>query len=194
MRLRSMLALCAATATAVSLLGVPAGAAESAPKPRAAKPGPSDIREIPADREYRLAPGLQRARQRMAAGDSSRSALAAGETPAVGTVRQWIALDDFNGQLYRKDYTLRGVGDKIEVWVANDTDASRTVPGGLPQQHAGDHRRDGRPGRRPGPRVRHEHVPEGVRRVQRRRPTGTGPTRGPDSTDRATTPVTATRS
>jgi immune inhibitor InhA-like protein len=45
---------------------------------------------------------------------------AAAATPAVGTVRQWIALDDFNGSLYRKDYTLRGVGDKIEVWVAND--------------------------------------------------------------------------
>jgi hypothetical protein len=56
---------------------------------------------------------------------SARSAapqtLAAAETPPVGTVRQWIALDDFNGFLYRKDYTLRGVGNKIEVWVANDT-------------------------------------------------------------------------
>ena len=46
---------------------------------------------------------------------------AAAETPPVGTVRQWLALDDFNGILYRKDYTLRGVGEKIEVWVANDT-------------------------------------------------------------------------
>jgi Immune inhibitor A peptidase M6 len=46
---------------------------------------------------------------------------AAGVTPPVGTVRSLIALDDFNGILYRKDYTLRGVGDKIEVWVANDT-------------------------------------------------------------------------
>ncbi len=125
MRLRSMLALGAATATAVSLLGVPAGAAESAPKPRAAKAGPTDVREIPADRQYQLAPGLQRAQQRMAARGSS-SALAAGDTPAVGTVRQWIALDDFNGQLYRKDYTLRGVGDKIEVWVASDSDETST--------------------------------------------------------------------
>ena len=134
MRLRSMLALCAATATAVSLLGVPAGAAESAPKPRAAKPGPSDIREIPADREYQLAPGLQRAQQRMAAGDSSRSALAAGETPPVGTTKKWLALDDELGRLYLKDYTLRGVGDKIEVWVANDTafpagDCRNNTPG-----------------------------------------------------------------
>jgi hypothetical protein len=46
-------------------------------------------------------------------------AAAAGVTPPVGTVRQWLASDDFNGY-YRKDYTLRGVGNHIEVWVAND--------------------------------------------------------------------------
>ncbi|MFF0722772.1 choice-of-anchor J domain-containing protein [Micromonospora sp. NPDC003816] len=50
-----------------------------------------------------------------------RSAQAA-ETPAVGTVRQWLALDDYQGVIYLKDYTLRGVGDNIEVWVANDTE------------------------------------------------------------------------
>jgi len=44
---------------------------------------------------------------------------AAGTTPPVGTVRQWFGSDDFNGY-YRKDYTLRGVGQHIEVWVAND--------------------------------------------------------------------------
>ncbi len=47
-------------------------------------------------------------------------AKAAADTPPVGTVRQWLGLDDFNGRLYRKDYTLRGVGNNIEVWVAND--------------------------------------------------------------------------
>jgi hypothetical protein len=52
---------------------------------------------------------------------NARAQAAAAETPPVGTVRQWLGLDDFNGILYRKDYTLRGVGDKIEVWVANDT-------------------------------------------------------------------------
>ncbi|SCE69541.1 Immune inhibitor A peptidase M6 [Micromonospora mirobrigensis] len=46
--------------------------------------------------------------------------LAAAETPAVGTVRQWLGLDDLQGRYYRKDYTLRGVGNHIEVWVAND--------------------------------------------------------------------------
>ena len=37
---------------------------------------------------------------------------AAAETPPVGTVRQWLGLDDFQGSLYRKDYTLRGVGEQ----------------------------------------------------------------------------------
>src|SRR5262245_48780936 len=41
---------------------------------------------------------------------------AAATTPPVGSVRQWLGLDDTTGQLYRKDYTLRGVGEKIEVW------------------------------------------------------------------------------
>ncbi len=45
----------------------------------------------------------------------------AGTTPPVGTVRQWLGRDQAMGTLYRKNYTLRGVGSKIEVWVANDT-------------------------------------------------------------------------
>ncbi|HEV2783142.1 MAG TPA: hypothetical protein VGX25_27485 [Actinophytocola sp.] len=44
----------------------------------------------------------------------------AAETPPVGTVRQWPAFDILVGD-YLKDYTLRAVGNKIEVWVANDT-------------------------------------------------------------------------
>ncbi|GLY29672.1 choice-of-anchor J domain-containing protein [Kineosporia sp. NBRC 101731] len=48
-----------------------------------------------------------------------KTSAAAEPTPAVGTVRQWVASDDVEGY-YRKDFTLRGVGDHIEVWVAND--------------------------------------------------------------------------
>jgi hypothetical protein len=53
--------------------------------------------------------------------------------PAIGTVRQWVADDERDGY-YRKDYTLRGVGDHIEVWVANDLsfpagDCRNAVPG-----------------------------------------------------------------
>ena len=76
----------------------------------------SDIREVPLSKKYSTANlGLNSARAR------SFAAPAAASTPPVGTVRQWLGLDDFNGTLYRKDYTLRGVGNKIEVWVANDT-------------------------------------------------------------------------
>jgi len=48
------------------------------------------------------------------------AARAAADTPPVGTRRQWLGLDDIEGSLYRKDYTLRGVGQHVEVWVAND--------------------------------------------------------------------------
>jgi hypothetical protein len=41
-------------------------------------------------------------------------------TPDVGTVRSWAGLNSIDGDVYRKDYTLRGVGEHIEVWVAND--------------------------------------------------------------------------
>jgi hypothetical protein len=67
--------------------------------------------------------------QPKAAGNRAEAAA----TPPVGTVRGWLGLDDFNGILYRKDYTLRGVGNNIEVWVANDIafpegDCRRQIP------------------------------------------------------------------
>src|SRR3954453_8003128 len=111
MRLRSMLALCAATATAVSVLGVPAGAQES-PKAAAHKAAKSDVREIPPNKTYKLDADLRRSKRTQAAAGATatpNSATAAGETPDVGTTRSWLALDDYNGKLYRKDYTLRGV-------------------------------------------------------------------------------------
>ena len=42
------------------------------------------------------------------------------DTPPIGTTRGWLGLDDADGRYYRKDYTLRGVGAHIEVWVAED--------------------------------------------------------------------------
>ncbi|HEX5585107.1 hypothetical protein [Gaiella sp.] len=38
----------------------------------------------------------------------------------VGDVRTMLGLDDFNNGIYLKNYTLRGIGKHIEVWVAND--------------------------------------------------------------------------
>ena len=77
----------------------------------------SGIREVPPGKKYSTAK-LGAVRQQSAR--ARALAAPAAPTPPVGTVRQWIALDDFNGILYRKDYTLRGVGAHIEVWVAND--------------------------------------------------------------------------
>jgi hypothetical protein len=37
----------------------------------------------------------------------------------IGTVAQWLALDDING-IYRKDFVLKGVGEHIQIWVASD--------------------------------------------------------------------------
>ena len=91
-------------------------AAGFAAMPASAAPSPrSDVREVPLDKKYstdQLGVRQQSAR--------SLAARAAAPTPSVGTVRQWIALDDAQGVLYRKDYTLRGVGSHIEAWVAND--------------------------------------------------------------------------
>src|SRR5687767_5952808 len=39
----------------------------------------------------------------------------------VGAVKYWLALDDFNGIIYVKQYTLRAMGERTEVWVANNT-------------------------------------------------------------------------
>jgi hypothetical protein len=44
----------------------------------------------------------------------------------VGATRTWLALNDVTGSIYLKNYTLRGVGDHIEVWVADD----RAFPAG----------------------------------------------------------------
>ena len=38
--------------------------------------------------------------------------------PQVGELRNWAGLDIVHGAIYPKAFTLRGVGEKIEVWVA----------------------------------------------------------------------------
>ena len=110
-----------ALATCAAGLLIPFGAATAAPGAAAAAPPrtptPSDVREVSPDKKY----STKQLDKVSARSQLRAQALAAAPTPPIGTVRQWLALDDFNGTLYRKDYTLRGVGDKIEVWVANDT-------------------------------------------------------------------------
>jgi hypothetical protein len=56
------------------------------------------------------------------------------QAPAqVGDVRNWLGLDDKYGILYRKQYTLRGVGQHIEVWVASELNRRAPASTALPQ-------------------------------------------------------------
>jgi hypothetical protein len=56
---------------------------------------------------------------------AARPELAGEKTPPIGTTLLWPALDIVKGippGIYLKPYTLRGIGDKIEVWVASGCD------------------------------------------------------------------------
>lgn len=123
MHVRRAFALGAVVATVTATLAAPGLATASPGTTAPAKTTiRSDIREIAPGKTFALSPELQAQTTQRA--PSQRSfALAAGETPPVGTVRRLLALDDYNGRLYLKDYTLRAVGAKIEVWVASGTDA-----------------------------------------------------------------------
>ncbi|GAA1021109.1 hypothetical protein Aple_057900 [Acrocarpospora pleiomorpha] len=99
----------------LSLLPAQASAAQTAAPP----PAPSDMRELDA-KITKLDGKVVDTPSRYQASSAKARTAVAGVTPPVGTVRSLIALNDVAGSAYRKDYTLRGVGDKIEVWVAND--------------------------------------------------------------------------
>lgn len=106
------MALVIAALTAIAL--VPA-ASNAVPRNRAARG--SDIRVgARVSRNERISVSPQ-ARQAIAGMRSDRAA-----TPAVGTTLPLLALDDLNGILLVKNYTLRGVGTHAEVWVASDED------------------------------------------------------------------------
>ena len=83
------------------------------------KAGGSDVRELDRSARRRLEVTEQTIREA-----SRLAALQAGPTaaPVVGDERIWLAIDDVEGSIYPKEYTLRGVGDHIEVWVASDED------------------------------------------------------------------------
>ena len=83
-----------------------------------------DIRELPDTARFPLDPSITKTVEAWKASPAGKLAIAAqqtnaGATPAVGTVRPWLSLDRLAGKLYIKEYTLRGVGDAIEVWVAS---------------------------------------------------------------------------
>lgn len=99
-------------------------AAQAHPAPTAAQASSagtagqaSDVRELDRTRftlDGRPLPVFPHYRAR----PTSRAATAG--TPAVGTTREWLGLDDVAGKYYKKNYTLRAVGRHIEVWLADD--------------------------------------------------------------------------
>jgi hypothetical protein len=105
---------------------LPAGillVAMSVPSPSAiAAPGAgrravvTQAKTLPSD--YKL-PALDRSDVRAIA---SQQRIAAAGRSEVGDEKFWLALDDFTQELYVKAYTLRGIGNHIEVWVASDED------------------------------------------------------------------------
>jgi hypothetical protein len=119
-----------AVAAATALVAIPlvtavihpslAAAAPAAPTAPGTVPT-NDVREL--DRKDFTVEGrkLNLPNHYEASAATQRRTQAAVDTPPVGTVREWLALDDVAGNSYRKPYTLRGVGKYIEVWVANDT-------------------------------------------------------------------------
>jgi hypothetical protein len=124
---RSRIVGAAATVLTIPLLtvlpGSPAAAGPTAPATAAQPASPSDVRELSSAEvtSFKLDGKPLNVPSRYSPKASARArTLQAAATPPVGTVRQWLASDDFQGRNYRKDYTLRGVGEKIEVWVAND--------------------------------------------------------------------------
>jgi len=82
--------------------------------------GKSDLRNTGPD--YNQGKKLQ-----LSKSQSEKVRAQAPKGPAkVGAARTWLALNDVTGSIYLKNYTLRGVGDHLEVWVAND----RAFPAG----------------------------------------------------------------
>ena len=120
---RARLCIPAVILLGAALLSLPG---TSAAAERAARPG--DTAEArarllpPGVKDTRLA--VRQMRQLVRAANAS---LAAPGVSAVGDQKFWLALDDANGLLYVKLYTLRGIGNNIEVWVASDTDDTSTA-------------------------------------------------------------------
>ena len=126
--MRKLASVFAAVLLAIAVLPLTGSA-----QPRAARASGSDIRELDRsklDPTLDVSKPLVRETRSIAPGDAA--------PPEIGDQRLWIASDDVNG-LYVKLYTLRGVGEHIEVWVASDED---DVSAGL-DFPAGDCRNDG---------------------------------------------------
>ena len=121
---------------AVALLAIalaPAGTS-AAPRSGRGRLG-SDIRELDPHAHHALALSPQAKKTIRSSAASLPRQLA---PPVVGEERLWVATDTTQGD-YVKQYTLRGIGTNIEVWVASDEDK---ISSGI-DFPAGDCRNDG---------------------------------------------------
>lgn len=117
------LAVTAAWALSTALQGSTAYAGPGdPPPPHGAKGQSGDVRNVGPD--YNQGKALTLSRTKIS--QSPSLAATPGTDPTVGTTKTWLALNDFTNRVYLKSYTLRGIGDHIQVWVANDT----TFPAG----------------------------------------------------------------
>ena len=55
-----------------------------------------------------------------ATGRTSATQFRTAALPVLGEVRNWLSLDDTYGTYFRKGFTLRGIGQHVEVWVASE--------------------------------------------------------------------------
>ncbi len=109
----------AVTAALVSPVGPATAEPGARPAPSNAVPG-SDQTDVGADyNDGKPLPSAASLRKLVAQRNQQQAKAAA--DAVVGDVATWLALDDFTGSIYAKDYELRGLGDHIEVWVATDT-------------------------------------------------------------------------
>ncbi|HET9248465.1 MAG TPA: peptidase M6 [Actinomycetota bacterium] len=108
-------ALALAAVVAIALVPMVTSAA---PRSGGGALGP-DIREVhPKDRPLEVPQYVKRQLRAAARADTKAP-------PVVGEERFWLGYDDLQGY-YVKAYTLRGIGNNIEVWVASDEDEIST--------------------------------------------------------------------
>lgn len=111
------LAATAAFALSTALHGTTAYA-DPGGQPHAPKGKGGDVRNVGPD--YNQGKSLKLQKSKVAQPRSSMAAQSATD-PTVGSTKTFLALNDDQNRIYLKSYTLRGIGDHIQVWVANNT-------------------------------------------------------------------------
>ena len=120
-----------ATAAMVAALVLPSGAATAKPgddgSPKVSKGKSGDVKNVGPDyHQGKRVPFDQKSLAKFKARVQQQNARQANGDHEVGDQLRWLALNDNTGQIYFKTYTMRGLGDHIQVWVADD----RAFPAG----------------------------------------------------------------